>query len=152
MKILHLQRIQAAVLPAASTALFLAAVTYNPVMERTFANEANTKTEVHIKNISPKQAKELIEKEKDVYILDVRTEKEYDEVHLKGAHLIPIQELEKNIQKIPKDKKIIIHCAKGKRSEKAYDMLKDKGLKDLYHLEGGIRKWQDEGYPVEKHQ
>jgi rhodanese-related sulfurtransferase len=151
MKTKHLRCIQTTIL-SVSTGLFLAAATNITVIERTYADEANTKTQIKIKNISPKQAKELLEKEKDVYILDVRTEKEYDEVHLKGAHLIPVQELEENIQKIPKDKKVIIHCAKGKRSEKAYDILKDKGLKELYHLEGGIRKWQEEGYPVEKHQ
>lgn len=151
MRTIHLRRIQTAVL-SVSTVIFLTAATNIPVIERVYANEVNAKTQIKVKNISPKQAKELLEKEKDVYILDVRTEKEYDEVHLKGAHLIPIQKLEENIQKIPKDKKVIIHCAKGKRSEKAYDILKDKGLKELYHLEGGIRKWQEEGYPVEKHQ
>ncbi len=134
-----------------STVLFLTAVINISVIEIVCANEGNTKTEIKVKSISPEQAKEMIGKDKDVYILDVRTEKEYDKVHLKGANLIPIQELNENIQKIPKDKKVIIHCAKGKRSEKAYDILKDKGLKELYHLEGGIRKWQEKGYPVEKH-
>ncbi|MBU6392207.1 MAG: rhodanese-like domain-containing protein [Planctomycetota bacterium] len=108
------------------------------------------KTQIDVKNISAKQAKELIDNEKDVFILDVRTKEEYREFHIKGSHLIPIQELERNINKIPKDKKVIVHCASGNRSAQACETLKDKGLKELYNIEGGILKWQKEGYPVEK--
>lgn len=114
------------------------------------AEEGIAKTQTEVKNISPKQAKELIEKEKDVFILDVRTKEEYDDAHIKGANLIPIQELEQNINKIPKDKKVVVHCAKGKRSAKACEMLKDKGLKELYNVEGGMNQWKSEGFPVDK--
>ena len=121
------------------------------VSKKLFAKEEITKTQPEVKNISPKQAMKLIEKEKDVFVLDVRTQEEYDKVHIKNANLIPIQELEQNINKIPKDKKVIVHCAKGKRSARACEILKDKGLKELYNVEGGIDKWQEEGFPVEKH-
>lgn len=114
------------------------------------AGEKNPKSQTEVQNISPEHTKELMDKSKDVFVLDVRTKEEYDEVHLKGACLIPIQELEQNLGKIPKDKKVIVHCASGKRSARACEMLKDKGLKELYNLEGGIRQWQAEGYPVEK--
>ncbi|MBI2469978.1 MAG: rhodanese-like domain-containing protein [Planctomycetes bacterium] len=114
------------------------------------AGETPPKTQTEVKNISPKQAKELIDKEKDVFVLDVRTKEEYDKMHIKGANLIPIQEMEQNISKIPKDRKVIVHCAAGKRSAKACEMLKDKGLKELYNVDGGINKWQAEGFPVEK--
>lgn len=118
--------------------------------ERLYANGKNMKTQIDVKNISAKQAKELIDNEKDVFILDVRTKEEYRESHIKGSHLIPIQGLERNINKIPKDKKVVVHCASGKRSAPACEILKDKGLKELYNIEGGILKWQKEGYPVEK--
>ncbi len=114
------------------------------------AGENQMKKQTEVNNISPKQAKDLMDKDKDVFVLDVRTEEEYKEVHIKDAHLIPIKELEQHINKIPKDKKVVVHCAAGKRSAKACGMLKDKGLKELYNMEGGINKWQAEGYPVEK--
>ena len=63
------------------------------VSKKLYAKEEVAKTLTEVKNISPKQAKELIEKEKDVFVLDVRTQEEYDKVHIKGAYLIPIQEL-----------------------------------------------------------
>ena len=118
--------------------------------EKLYANGKNMKTQIDVKNISAKQAKELIDNEKDVFILDVRTKEEYRESHIKDSNLIPIQELEHNINKIPKDRKVVVHCASGKRSAQACEILKDKGLKELYNIEGGIRKWQKEGYPVEK--
>jgi len=120
------------------------------IVERLYAGEKQPKTQTEVNNISPKQAKELMDKGKDVFVLDVRTEEEFKEVHIKDAHLIPIKELEQNINKIPKDKKVVVHCASGKRSARACETLKDKGLKELYNMEGGINKWQAEGYPVEK--
>ena len=132
------------------TILFLNIVAGFFIVERLYAGEKQPKTQTEVNNISPKQAKELMDKEKDVFVLDVRTEEEFKEVHIKDAHLIPIKELEQNINKIPKDKKVVVHCAAGKRSARACEMLKDKGLKELYNLEGGINKWQAEGYPVEK--
>ncbi len=132
------------------TTLFLNIVAGFFIVEKLPAAEKQTKTQTEVNNISPKQAKELMDKAKDVFVLDVRTEEEYKEVHIKDAHLIPIQELEQNINKIPEDKKVIVHCAAGKRSARACEILKNKGLKELYNLAGGISKWQAEGYPVEK--
>ncbi|MCF6158484.1 MAG: rhodanese-like domain-containing protein [wastewater metagenome] len=122
------------------------------VHKKLYASETPAKAEKEIKNISPKQAKELIDKEDDIFVLDVRTRKEYNTAHIKDAHLIPIQELGQKIESVPKDKKVIVHCASGRRSAKAYEMLKDKGLKELYNMDGGINQWQAEGYPVEKHE
>jgi len=135
---------------AVITILFMNMITDITAFKNLHADEKQPKTQTDVNNIFPKQAKELIDKEKDVFVLDVRTEEEYKEVHIKDAHLIPIQELEQNINKIPKDKKVIVHCASGKRSARACETLKDKGLKELYNLSGGISKWQSEGYPVEK--
>lgn len=134
----------------AITILLFNAVTSAIGSEKLHAGEAPAKTQIEVKNISAKQAKELIEKEKDVFLLDVRTREEYDDFHIKEANLIPIQELEQNINRIPKDKKVIVLCAKGKRSAKACEILKNKGLKELYNVEGGINQWKSEGYPVEK--
>lgn len=133
-----------------STILCLNTLTSILASNKLCTEEGSAKAETEVKNISAKQAKELIDKEKDVFILDVRTKEEYNEAHIKGASLIPIRELEQNINRIPKDKKVIVHCATGKRSARACGMLKDKGLKELYNVEGGITQWKSEGYPIEK--
>ena len=115
------------------------------------ADTIKSQAEMAIKNVSPKKAKELMGSENDVFLLDVRTKEEYNESHIKTAHLIPVQELEQNIDLIPKDRNVVVYCASGKRSARACGILKNKGLKALYNIEGGIRQWMADGYPVETH-
>jgi rhodanese-related sulfurtransferase len=115
------------------------------------ADTIKSQAERAIKNVSPKEAKELMGNENGVFLLDVRTKEEYNESHIKTAHLIPVQELEQNIDLIPKDRNVVVYCASGKRSAKACGILKNKGLKALYNIEGGIRQWMADGYPVETH-
>ena len=115
------------------------------------ADTIKSQAERAIKNVSPKEAKELMGNENGVFLLDVRTKEEYNESHIKTAHLIPVQELEQNIDLIPKDRNVVVYCASGKRSAKACGILKNKGLRALYNIEGGIRQWMADGYPVETH-
>ena len=50
-----------------------------------------------------------------------------------------------------KDRNVVVYCASGKRSARACGIRKNKGLKALYNIEGGIRQWMADGYPVETH-
>jgi rhodanese-related sulfurtransferase len=68
----------------------------------------------------------------DVFIVDVRTSAEAEEAHLPGAKNIPLEELEQRIGELPKDKKIVVHCATGVRAEMAQDVLKKTGLNSGY--------------------
>jgi rhodanese-related sulfurtransferase len=63
----------------------------------------------------------------DTLILDVRNTDEGNAGMLKGAKLIPDEELLDRLAEIPKDKKIITHCSTGVRAEMAYHKLKEKG-------------------------
>lgn len=73
-------------------------------------------------------------------LLDVRSAQEYQEGHLEGAILIPEYEIEKNIEKIIKDKhqEIVVYCTSGSRSRKACKTMKIKGYDNLYDLKGGL--------------
>ena len=55
--------------------------------------------------IKPKVAIEMINKDKNITILDVRTTQEYNQVHLPNALHIPLDNLAHNLNKLPKDKK-----------------------------------------------
>ncbi len=72
------------------------------VFDKLHAEERGAKSPSEVKNISVKQAWELTKEWKDVFVLDVRTRDEYNEGHIKGANLIPVQELAQNIHKIRK--------------------------------------------------
>jgi rhodanese-related sulfurtransferase len=63
----------------------------------------------------------------DVLILDVRNRDEANTGMIKGAKLIPDEELLARMGEVPKDKRIIAHCTTGVRAEMAYHKLKEKG-------------------------
>jgi rhodanese-related sulfurtransferase len=65
----------------------------------------------------------------DVLILDVRNVDEANAGMIKGAMLIPEEDLAARIAELPKGKRIIIHCSTGIRAEMAYHKLKDAGFK-----------------------
>lgn len=70
--------------------------------------------------------------DKGAVILDVRTPAEFQGGHIKGAINIPVQVLDTQLAKLPKDKAIITCCASGMRSGSAESMLKAKGY-DVYN-------------------
>jgi rhodanese-related sulfurtransferase len=104
-------------------------------------------TPVQIKDISPEEVFATIENNEDYLIVDVRTREEYDGGHLKGALLIPVQELEGRVDELPKDKPVIVYCRSGSRSRSAAEILIANGFTMVYDM-GGIISWIDEGYPV----
>jgi len=65
----------------------------------------------------------------DVLILDVRNADEANAGMIKGAKLIPDEELAARMSELPKDKRIIAHCSTGVRAEMAYHKLKEAGYK-----------------------
>lgn len=68
----------------------------------------------------------------DTLILDVRNKEEGDAGMIKGAKLVPDEEILDRLAEIPKDKKIVTHCSTGVRAEMAYHKLKEKGYKAAF--------------------
>ena len=83
---------------------------------------------------------EIINENDNVYLIDVRTEDEFLDKHLKNAINIPLQNIEKNIEKIVKNKNdiIIVYCKYGGRGQKAVNKLIKMGYNNVYNLKGGI--------------
>jgi rhodanese-related sulfurtransferase len=81
--------------------------------------------------------------------LDVRTLAEYKEFHIKGAYLIPLNELEDRLDELPKDKPILVYCRTGHRSAIASDILVKNGFSQVYNMKGGIYEWIKHGYEIE---
>lgn len=87
----------------------------------------------------------------DPFILDVRSEPEYNEGHIKGAHLLPRRELQARFNELPKDKLIVTYCAcpfDHLSIEAALD-IKRNGLENVAALQGGLNAWSKEGLPIE---
>lgn len=98
----------------------------------------------NIKNINAEEAYKLINDNKDLVIIDVRTKEEYDGGHIPGAMLIPVQTLPMKLSELQKyvDKPVLVYCASGARSVRAVDTLANNDFKNIYHLNRGIRSWR----------
>ena len=88
--------------------------------------------------VEPKQAITMLQNDDNVTLLDVRTIPEYNEGHLRDATLIPLDKLEENLAKLPKDKKILVYCRSGSRSIGASRILKRHGYTPVNIKEGII--------------
>jgi adenylyltransferase/sulfurtransferase len=81
------------------------------------------------------------------FILDVREPNEYQINRIAGSTLIPLGELPRRYQELPRDRAIVTQCKVGARSAKAMDFLKSVGFKDVKNLRGGILDWIDKVDP-----
>jgi len=98
------------------------------------------------REISVDQAYELYQA--GTFVLDVRTQEEWDEYHAPNTTLIPLDELEARISELPKDQDIVIVCRSGNRSQQARDILLDAGF-SATSMAGGLKEWYAKGYPIE---
>lgn len=74
-------------------------------------------------------------------LLDVRTEKEFKSGHIEGAVNISIDRLRKNIDRLEKDKKVIIYCRSGYRAYLGLRILTNAGFTDVRLLNGSYLSW-----------
>ncbi|MBT0652193.1 rhodanese-like domain-containing protein [Geomobilimonas luticola] len=102
------------------------------------------------KNIASGEAKGLLAKKKSVYLLDVRTPDEYRQARLAGSVLIPVNEIERRLGEIPKNRPVLVYCAVGSRSGMVAGYLAGKGYGEVYNMQDGIVGWYRNGYPISR--
>ncbi len=90
----------------------------------------------------------LKDKEKP-YLLDVRQPEEYRDGHIPGASLIPLGELPRRANELPRDREILVVCHSGNRSGSATRHLLSAGYKAT-NVAGGMIQWERAGFPVKK--
>ncbi|MBL9114696.1 MAG: rhodanese-like domain-containing protein [Verrucomicrobiaceae bacterium] len=103
-------------------------------------------------HVDANQAATLLEDNKSVIVLDVRTSDEFEEGHIANAKNIDFQEdtFEGLVGKLDKSKPYLVHCAAGGRSTAALDIFDKLGFTKVHHLDGGIKAWIKAGKPVAK--
>jgi rhodanese-related sulfurtransferase len=84
-----------------------------------------------------------------VYILDVRTQAEWDQSHIANSTLIPLDQLQNRITELPRDRDIVVVCRTGKRSQTGMNILQDAGYTRALSMTGGLTAWRAAGYPLE---
>lgn len=92
------------------------------------------------KNITIKEAVQIMSTTKNTILIDVRSIQEYKEYHIDGAICIPHYEIQNRIEKEVTDKNalIIIYCQSGARSKNAMEILERKGYKNVYNIKNGL--------------
>jgi rhodanese-related sulfurtransferase len=127
------------------------------------------------KNIGPEQAKQILDSDSTAVYIDVRTEQEFANGHVPKAINIPVvwpdpatrqmkpnPDFTKTVSaQFGKDKRIIVGCQAGGRSQLAGDLLTKEGFQDVSNMQGGFGGakdpmgrvitpgWSQLGYPVE---
>lgn len=91
--------------------------------------------------ITPQEAKKIIDTEDDIQILDVRTKEEYDTGHIIGAICFPNEDIIDEPEELAdKSQKILVYCRSGNRSKQAAAKLADMGYENVLEF-GGILDW-----------
>lgn len=91
--------------------------------------------------ISAVELKELLETEESIQLIDVREQFEWDICHIKGAQLMSMNSIPNRMEDIGKDRKTVVYCHHGMRSQRVIDYLNREGFDNLLNLEGGIHAW-----------
>jgi sulfur-carrier protein adenylyltransferase/sulfurtransferase len=93
--------------------------------------------------ISAKELKAMQDNGDSIFLVDVREPNEYEIVSIPGATLIPKGEFLSGaaLERLPQDKRIVLHCKSGMRSAECLAIVKDAGFSDAVHVGGGVLAW-----------
>ncbi|HEX7568615.1 MAG TPA: rhodanese-like domain-containing protein [Anaerolineaceae bacterium] len=97
--------------------------------------------------ITPAQA--YAKFQQGAFFLDVRSQDEWDQFHIAGSTLIPLDELQNRFSELPKDQDIVVVCLSGHRSQSGVTILQQAGFTRVSCLSGGLQAWTAAGYPVQ---
>ncbi|OXB23133.1 thioredoxin [Flavobacterium tructae] len=108
----------------------------------------NEKKSGIIEEITPKDFAEKIKTTENAQILDVRTPEEFESNHIDNAVNVNWNgdDFETKVATYDKTKPVFVYCLSGGRSKKAAAKLNELGFTTIYELEGGIMKWNAEGF------
>jgi rhodanese-related sulfurtransferase len=112
-------------------------------------NILNILFSVPVETIGVRELHEKIEQGQQPFILDVRQPEEYRMGHIAGATLIPLGQLERRINEVPRDREIVCICASGHRSVPAVQVLQAAGH-TASSMKNGMIAWQLAKLPVDK--
>jgi len=101
--------------------------------------------------LSPAQFYERMKSDSQVVVVDVRTADECQEGIIPGALMVDFYQEEKMKQAMANwdpSRTYLVYCRSGGRSGQTLDMMKARGFKSAFHLDGGMSAWSRSGRPV----
>jgi sulfur-carrier protein adenylyltransferase/sulfurtransferase len=99
--------------------------------------------------ITATELKSMIDNGDNIFLVDVREPNEYEIVSIPGATLIPKDQFLTGaaLERLPQDKRIVLHCKSGARSAEALAVVKNAGFADAVHVGGGVLAWVNQVDP-----
>ena len=93
--------------------------------------------------ISARDLKEMLDRDDNIFLVDVREPNEYEIVSIPGAVLIPKDQFLSGaaLERLPLDKRVVLHCKSGARSAECLAVVKNAGFADAAHVGGGVLAW-----------
>jgi len=129
--------------------LYTPTLNYHSVRQLELSSHNPATNGYMIVNVS--EAKQMMESNPDLVIVDVRTREEYESGHIPNAVSIPFNEFEGRIDELNKEKETLVYCLflGCWRSPTACQILVDNGFVSVYNMPDGIAAWRDAGYWIE---
>jgi hydroxyacylglutathione hydrolase len=100
-------------------------------------------------HLSASFAAELLSSPQPPLAIDVRAPRERDQKHIAGSLSIPLNHLAENLEKLPKDRPLLVYCAGGYRSSIAASLLQRSGFDSVGEIAGGMAGWEAAKLPVQ---
>jgi adenylyltransferase/sulfurtransferase len=94
-----------------------------------------------VRALSASELDEKITSGEDWKLIDVREPYEFDICRLPLSTLIPMSRIAGQLDRIPRDKPVVLYCHHGMRSAQVIRYLQQQGFSNLYNLSGGIESW-----------
>ena len=100
----------------------------------------------HALEIEPQDVQRQLADEADLFMLDCRTQEEWDICHIAGATLLPLQEMSIRIAELEayRNTPIVVYCHRGARSMIITRLLRHSGFTQVLSMSGGIERWANE--------
>jgi hydroxyacylglutathione hydrolase len=102
--------------------------------------------------LSAQFAAELLSSLQPPLAIDVRAPRERDQKHIAGSLSIPLNHLVEKLEKLPRDRALLVYCAGGYRSSIAASLLQRSGFDPVSEIAGGIVGWEAAKLPVQTEQ
>ena len=99
----------------------------------------------HIQQVSAAELAELLQKDKNLHVLDVRKESEFFSEHALNAENAPLDDVNGSMTQVDKNKTYYVHCAGGYRSMIFASILRARGYDNLIDVKGGFKVMKENG-------
>ena len=103
----------------------------------------NPNAPAEVKQLTPRELKQMLDEGKKFVFLDVRTPEERATASISGTRLLD-QSTAAEVERMPKDTMLVFHCHLGGRSQAAAEHFRGRGFTNVHNLAGGIDAWSRE--------